>query len=61
MVIVTYSLDQNTRGLEGLAGMGAGVTLFRTDATILGVSTDYAKVKRLDLSRYFDLVTLLDN
>jgi calcineurin-like phosphoesterase family protein len=42
------SIDENTRVLEGLEGPGAAVTVFRPDARILAVSTDYPYVKVFD-------------
>jgi hypothetical protein len=42
------SIDENTRVLEGLSGPGAAVTVFRPDARILAVSTDYPFVKVFD-------------
>jgi hypothetical protein len=42
------SIDENTRMLEGLEGPGAAVTVFRPDARILAVSTDYPYVKVFD-------------
>lgn len=42
------SIDANTRVLEGLSGPGAAVTVFRPDARILAVSTDYPYVKVFD-------------
>ena len=39
------TLDQCSRKKEGLSGVGGGATLIRPDGYILGVSSDYPKVK----------------
>jgi len=39
------TLDRNTRKKEGLAGVGAAVTIFRPEGLVMGVSTDYPYIK----------------
>lgn len=43
------SVDCNTRKREHLRGPGGATTLFLPSARVLGISTDYPSVKRLDL------------
>ncbi len=39
------TLDRNSRDKEGLSGCGAGVTVFRPNKTVLGISNDYPRIK----------------
>jgi hypothetical protein len=45
------SVDANTRRLERLAGPGGAATLVRPDCRVLGISTDYPRVKVFDPTR----------
>ncbi len=53
------SVDCNTRDLEDLPGLGGAVTIVRTDARILGISTDYPLVKMFDLNQVIKLTTVI--
>ncbi|MES9858022.1 MAG: metallophosphoesterase [Sedimenticola sp.] len=39
------TMDRNSRKKEGLQGIGAGVTVFRPEGVILGISNDYPSIK----------------
>jgi hypothetical protein len=45
------SVDANTRRLERLKGSGGAATLVRPDCRVLGISTDYPRVKVFDPSQ----------
>jgi hypothetical protein len=38
-------MDRITRKREGLKGHGAGVTIFRPEGVVVGISTDYPYIK----------------
>ncbi|MCU7853858.1 MAG: metallophosphoesterase [Candidatus Thiodiazotropha sp. (ex Monitilora ramsayi)] len=42
------TIDRHTRKKEGLAGEGAAVTIFHPDRLVMGVSTDYPRIKVFD-------------
>ena len=42
------TLDSNSRKKEGLKGPGAAVTIIRPEGCILGISSDYPKIKVFD-------------
>jgi len=42
------TLDRHSRGVEGLKGPGAGVTIIRPDKKIVGISSDHPYVKVFD-------------
>ena len=39
------TMDINSRRKEGLKGPGAGVTIIHPDGVVIGISTDYPKIK----------------
>jgi hypothetical protein len=39
------TMDVNSRREEGLNGPGAGVTIIHPDGMVMGISTDYQKIK----------------
>ena len=39
------TMDFNSRRKEGLKGPGAGVTIIHPDGMVMGISTDYQKIK----------------
>ena len=51
------SVDCNTRANVGLAGPGGAVTIFRPDAKIIGISTDYPYAKVFDVDAAFNVTT----
>ncbi|MCU7936003.1 MAG: metallophosphoesterase [Candidatus Thiodiazotropha sp. (ex Dulcina madagascariensis)] len=42
------TIDRHTRDKEGLTGEGAAVTIFHPDRLVMGVSTDYPRIKVFD-------------
>lgn len=46
------SIDRNTRALEGLSAHGAAATVFRSDGSVLAVSSDFPSCKRFDPAEF---------
>lgn len=42
------TIDRHTRQKEGLQGEGAAVTIFHPDRLVMGISTDYPRIKVFD-------------
>jgi hypothetical protein len=39
------TMDHNSRKKEGLNGPGAGVTIIKPEGIVVGISTDYPRIK----------------
>lgn len=46
------TIDRHSRRKEGLAGEGAAVTIFHPDRLVMGISTDYPRIKVFDPTRF---------
>jgi hypothetical protein len=53
------SMDRNTRAICGLEGPGGGVTIFRPQGTVTGISTDYRYAKVLDSATMTEVITVV--
>ncbi|MEJ2395372.1 MAG: metallophosphoesterase, partial [Candidatus Thiodiazotropha sp.] len=42
------TIDRHSREKEGLQGEGAAVTIFHPDRLVMGISTDYPRIKVFD-------------
>jgi hypothetical protein len=53
------TLDCNTRAAQGMDGPGGAVTIFQPNGRVLGISTDFPRVKVFDLASVCRLTTIV--
>jgi hypothetical protein len=53
------TVDCNTRAAQGMDGPGGAVTIFQPNGRVLGISTDFPKIKVFDLASVCRLTTIV--